>query len=669
MGVQTAKLCCHVEPLRQPRPTIAVAPIAGPRLGVQDVEVFEVRYVDADDSPRASPNRISNVRNRATGVHYACQRISKVDIPPGVTPHKIAKHLSVLVELEHPHLCKVVECFESESEYMLISEKAYAPPLLDFLAQKSQDGTAKVGDREAAEILRQVLTALVHCHKRGIVHGRLEPSCLLLAGPDGGGQKHGRPVQVKVSGIGLGCVLQPPLGSLDGATEVLRFACPEALWEPYSAEPPPAPAADGRAAPSGSVRGKSSKGSPSLHSASAFMGASVMGTALALEDGEGEVAGVLDRLDIWALGLLTVQLLIGFNPFASFTKREDLIHQIRSIGVKYDPLDWKNVRQDAIEVVQSMLKLSAPLRPTASELLRMPWLRLERGTAPWPLVHGLYRHAVINSKEGQFKKLIVRVVAEQLARDHTHLLDVSKVFTTLDKDRDGLLDFDEFREGLKHCPDLEAHLFDVVSLFEAIDRDGSRHLNLQEFAAATLPPIVSRNAANVWKAFRAFDLDQDGYITVEEVVQVTHMLEGSLLAAEQIQELSAVVQRELEGLGVARSRRDVAADEVGCWVQKHRPIDFEEFHFLATAREQKGLCGKIVMKTVYRFVNTHLEFDAYGVREENKDALLWPPKLDEVARTSRSVHHVRGGLMEEHKKHDKTKAKKKLPSPSGDQQK
>jgi len=633
---------------------------------LQSEEQYQGRYKYIEEENRVEKDDNYcwvEVESKSSGLRYICHRMPISEAPAKDDPQLIEEHLATLSDLEHPHLCKVVESFKYYSSYYVVAEKAHAPPLLDFLADR-EGGVARVTEKEAAEVVRQILSALSLCHRNNLVHGRLEPDALLLAAPDGGGPKNGRPAQVKIAGAGLGFVLRPPLGqgvsvsdesnNLDKELGSLRCAAPENLQE--FKRKLAAAAGEDVADPvptAGQKLSYISHGAAGMQNApeqGQVRGRKVRAAVATLMDDPG-ARTLPERADIWAVGLIAFHLLVGFSPFAGLGNKKQLVDEIVTGGVQFSPLDWKNVSQAAREVVDSMLKLSPKLRPTASELLRNPWLKLVREPVPWPVVRELYRNAALNLKEGQFKKLIIRVIAEQLPAEHPHILNATAAFIALDKDRDGLLSITEFREGLKHFPDLEECIDDVVSLFEAMDRNGSNHLNTQEFRAATLPPFEARDAGNLWQAFRAFDRDDTGIITTNEVLNLAKLLEGSLLAEEQMEELMEVLKEELGCLCVASTPEEVTlVREATTWTKlinpqarRLRPIDFEEFHYLCRLREHHNLCGKVVQKEVYRFVNTSMGMDLYNVRQHTA-SLPWPPADLKASYTIQSAHQFKGGL-------------------------
>jgi len=86
--------------------------------------------------------------------------------------------------LEHPHIVKVDEFGETDGRYWLRMECANGVEYGDICARSLQDLTdasgGRIGQETLAGILRQVLKALGHAHRQGVVHRDLKPSNILI---------------------------------------------------------------------------------------------------------------------------------------------------------------------------------------------------------------------------------------------------------------------------------------------------------------------------------------------------------------------------------------------------------------------------------------------------------------------------------------------------------
>jgi serine/threonine protein kinase/Ca2+-binding EF-hand superfamily protein len=81
----------------------------------------------------------------------------------------------------------------------------------------------------------------------------------------------------------------------------------------------------------------------------------------------------MDKSDIWALGVITYTILVGFPPLDSKDKQLSL----RTRKGKYYPLTsepWKDVSDEAKDLVSKMLTVNPEERPSAAQVLEHPWI-------------------------------------------------------------------------------------------------------------------------------------------------------------------------------------------------------------------------------------------------------------------------------------------------------
>jgi len=668
--------CCKIESLSRAKTSISHAQVAGVFPGIQPFTDYTTLYEELQlvtTTSASSRSRVSEIRGISSGLRYVCRRCPFEEAPLHHEPEALALHLEAMCELDHPHLCKLVECFtdEESGDYLLVSEQAHQPTLLDYVEEHGLPN----GDIDAADCVRQILSALALGHSRGIAHGRLRHDCILVSAPAGAqgsptresGRKSKNAVlpgdiapQVKICDMGLGYALRDPISLATANYEGILYMSPEHAWAEYELDEAhhDDPAGDSE--------------EPLLKITSASTGESTEAAPetsplLAIEDSApknnviphwstpkgGAAPPGADKVDVWAVGVLTFNLLSGALPFEA-SDEEQLTMHIRCHRPKFAKDPWADISTKAYGAVDMMLKLSPELRPTAIDMLRHPWLRLSRKKVSQSRKYNLYRSAIVNLQEGQFKKLVNRIITEQLSGSHVHRVEALEVFRALDKDRDGLLNYEEFTAALMKLPDLEK-LTDPQLLFEAIDRNRSGTLDANEFLAATLPPSETRDDKILIDAFRAFDTNESGSITVDEVSNTVRTLEGPLMSAQQIDELCASIVTELESLGfganlmVSLGLHDHDDDSAFGKIMESmgsllpcggRRLDFGEFVYLCSIRQSDFKTTSWVKKEAYRVVDVCCDVDMY--HQTRAGTPKWPPRAGAHAQATMSVYEKRG---------------------------
>merc|ERR1719436_1121648 len=117
-----------------------------------------------------------------------------------------------------------------------------------------------------------------------------------------------------------------------------------------------------------------------------------------------------------------------------------------------------------------MLRVNPGIRISAAMVLKHPWVKVAKTTFPKRRMVQLLSNLKSNVEECEFKRFVLRVIAEQLPRDGKTADTVEQAFRCLDKNGDGVLSVDEIIKGLKkHLNIAEGDRY-LERLFAQIDR-------------------------------------------------------------------------------------------------------------------------------------------------------------------------------------------------------
>jgi calcium-dependent protein kinase len=221
--------------------------------------------------------------------------------------------------------------------------------------------------------------------------------------------------------------------------------------------------------------------------------------------------------DLWSCGVIMFVLLCGYPPFFGETDSEVLV-KVRLGNFSFNPADWKNISEDAKNLIRMLLKMNPRDRYSAEQALNHDWIK---NKAPAAKNVSLQSSFVDNLRgfrsQNKLKKAALQIIAGQLSEGQ--IKNLRETFQALDNNGDGLLTSVEMRDGLAKCG-LKEVPTDLQAILQDVDADGSGVIDYTEFLAATLDKKLYLQEQQCWSAFRVFDRNGDGRISLEELKHV-----------------------------------------------------------------------------------------------------------------------------------------------------
>jgi calcium-dependent protein kinase len=258
------------------------------------------------------------------------------------------------------------------------------------------------------------------------------------------------------------------------------------------------------------------------------------------------LAGKYDHLsDLWSVGVIMYVMLCGYPPFFGETDAE-VLSKVRLGNFSFNAADWKNISEDAKNLIRMLLKMNPRDRYTAEQALNHEWIK---NKAPKASNVSLQSNFVDNLRgfrsQNKLKKAALHIIAGQLNEDQIKAL--RETFMALDGNGDGLLTANEMKEGLAKAG-LKEIPPDLQQILEDVDSDGSGVIDYTEFLAATLDKRSYVKEDVCWSAFRLFDKNGDGSISKEEMRLVLE--DGdveSVAGAEQLAKMMLEIDTNGDG--------------------------------------------------------------------------------------------------------------------------
>jgi serine/threonine protein kinase len=131
---------------------------------------------------------------------------------------QVRREIAILKRVRHPHIANLIEVMSSKDKIFMVMELITGGELFDKVATEGP-----LREPPARVAFAQLLSAVAHCHARGIYHRDLKPENVLLAS-DG---------SVKLSDFGLGAVTEAaetgPAAMLTTTCGTPNYIAPEVL--------------------------------------------------------------------------------------------------------------------------------------------------------------------------------------------------------------------------------------------------------------------------------------------------------------------------------------------------------------------------------------------------------------------------------------------------------
>lgn len=246
--------------------------------------------------------------HRQTGKQFAVKSINKAD--PTVKIPGLVREITLLKEMKHNSIIKLVDVFEDTEYVHLVTELCRGGELFERIIQKTNTpGAGCFSEKETARILFEILKAVQYMQSHNIVHRDLKPENILF-------ETESEDSRIKIIDMGLarkhyGELGEPPMTSVVGTPYYISPCC---LNKSYD-----------------------------------------------------------KSCDLWSVGVIAYILLVGYPPFNGNDNKE-VYAAVRKGTYSFPEEDWQHVSIGAQNFIVSLLQSNPLQRMTVDQALRHPWL-------------------------------------------------------------------------------------------------------------------------------------------------------------------------------------------------------------------------------------------------------------------------------------------------------
>lgn len=318
----------------------------------------------------------------------------------------------------HPHIVNLREAFDTADHHVLVMDLAQGGELFDRIV-----AMGSYSEADASEVMRYVMSAVAHCHARGVAHRDMKPENIMLASQD-------TAVDVRICDFGLAQRVDAASGTLTGKVGTVGYAAPEML-----------------------------SGDPPTYSS---------------------------RVDEWAVGVILYILLGGYHPFDPDVAADDatITRRVKKDSWSFNDPSWNSVSDSAKGLVKALLAHDPKERISADDALKHPWLRGDSASNK-PLLKSAVRLAAFNEARQAWRDATKAAINREGLDDNDRASALAAAFKMIDTNGDGQICQKELTVFLNKL-EARASPAEIEAMVKHADVDGDGLISIDEFVAMNL---------------------------------------------------------------------------------------------------------------------------------------------------------------------------------------
>ncbi|OMJ80260.1 hypothetical protein SteCoe_19518 [Stentor coeruleus] len=237
--------------------------------------------------------------------------------------------------------------------------------------------------------------------------------------------------------------------------------------------------------------------------------------------------GYDEKSDIWSSGVIMYILLSGRPPFYGKNEK-DIIKKVLAGEFSVTGYEWDYISSDAIKLLQKMLEINPTKRISAKLALQDPWIvnNINKTQKSHDGENIVLKNLLAFRTEQKLQHAVLTfIAANTISKEQSK--DLYKSFKKIDKDGDGKISTEELLQAYKGMMKNEEALEEVQKIMATVDLNGSGYIDYSEFVTASLKKEILVNNDTLNLAFKAFDIDGSGKISINELKEVLGLVQDS----------------------------------------------------------------------------------------------------------------------------------------------
>ena len=399
--------------------------------------------------------KVYKVKHKLTG-QYRAMKIIKCRSSSKNHEKQISNEIEILKSLDHPNILKVYEFFCNRKTFFIINELCTGGELFDKIIEVKH-----FSESVAANIMRQIFSAIAFCHSQGVIHRDLKPENILIERQS---EKHLEYFHIKIIDFGT-CEILKNNKMLKEQIGTSFYIAPDVLKNEYN-----------------------------------------------------------EKCDLWSCGVIMYILLSGRPPFEG-EDEDEILKNVSSGEFDLKNPPFNKISKYAKDLIVKLLNVKVEERISAEEALNHRWFKELKIQDIYNNINdrNVIKKLIENLKKYRRTSILQETALAYLVHNFPQIRDIinsCKLFNQIDKSGDGKITKDELYMGLSQRYKSQTLKSDVEQIYNNLDMDNNGYIGYEEFVRASVSKeyFVKDNVLRY--AFRYFDKDGSGEITLDEIKEL-----------------------------------------------------------------------------------------------------------------------------------------------------
>lgn len=401
-----------------------------------------------------SYGKVYIVRHKEAGVQRAMKLISKK--LSKMTPEKekeLIQEIEIIKKLDHPNILKVYEYYNTDKRLFIISELCTGGELFDKIVERKY-----FSEKQAAHIMKQILSAVYFCHLNNVIHRDLKPENILIETLE---ERDELFFSIKVIDFGTSSIYSKNK-MLQEKTGTAYYIAPEVLKNSYN-----------------------------------------------------------EKCDLWSCGVIMYILLSGVPPFYGEDDKEIFQRVLNGKYDMNSPV-WDEVSPQAKNLISLLLEKDISKRLSAENAIKHKWFTEitphKKNISNTNLEKVICNMRNYTAESKLVQATLAFIIHNMELNEEVRTL--KKVFFSMDDSGDGRISKAELIKGLSKVMTPAQAESEVIKIMKSIDFDKNGYIEYEEFLRASYSKEKLLTEDNLKYAFERFDKDKNGSISLTEIKTV-----------------------------------------------------------------------------------------------------------------------------------------------------